>query len=679
MYFSKLNNHLSLHNQTNFSEVSDCILSLSSSIHLGAEGGGGRTSLDDIVLILLYFCKYMSKDYLVRYLGMSDSYARILLHRLAKLGYIDVVNLKKRDSYSGALYYSSRRGDRRVEGLLELPHRKSLGSNTSALSDTVSHDYALGICVLSMILNSHSSLDFIPEQNLVDRFSQVGAVSFRPDSICRAKDMSGYTYIYFEQDMGTEPVTTLLSKLLSYCLSDFIDTDINSLMVLSFRNKEVLPIRTKLCAPSENHSKLCVMSDMLCTIDSLLPIHTLNDFLNLISSDDFLTSYPSISNWIEANYNNLSDGGKTILSEFKDTYADWDEVRSYVTAVVNILSDAFMSGFPTKNNQISFTDFEKYVSDLKRHTNPYVNYPYNQKQLNFSYARQSTLIDYLDRCMSLSTAIEGAGTGYVEVGAKALRDKITMGMSCWCLPTELMSNYVHYLTPAANRVYLNCLGLLKILLPFKDDNEDYTSDYWKAYYDTHFHTRYTVSLSPSDEPMVLRNVLILPNNEIVSFEHLHDIGGWYRSLFFFEKLNDIANKDNVWFCNATTDEYGNPKLVTDGLPSHIHLMIVTDTLSRASSFLKRYKVSNAYMRAAFYEDALSYHTCNFVLESALYNSRENLVEFTKSGARFVKSPDNSTEYFLGNYNYPIRNDKQGPYERRPLENYRSIFVDTEEG
>ncbi|MCR5718961.1 MAG: hypothetical protein K6F84_00195 [Lachnospiraceae bacterium] len=368
------------------------------------------------------------------------------------------------------------------------------------------HDYGLGMSLLSlMLLRTPFCFEKEETHSFSKQSKQRGGLCI--DATVYFQDNRNFK-LYVEEDMGTEPMQTLIRKIGNYKHLGLTDT--NSCIIFSSH----LPF------------------------SGTRPAFNIND-LNILYSElkksgekDLYSFYRSFKMSMDKKLKMCLEDllictgtcitSKTKISNFNVLVKTLVPIKHYSTRYGIELSDSYET--------VTFTieDLKEYIETLSNGTNIFKKAFYGYVQANDTKKKFTNLTYLLTNILK----------------EKPTSDEITCllsGYPVFVLPSCLLANYSCFFYPLSK-------GYMKDII-----------ETLNRYYDKDSLTipirEYSQILSTPQMPFRLRNEIEISQDYSICIEHIgKDLGGYIRSLYFARNIGNISNHIIHLICICNNDE-----------------------------------------------------------------------------------------------------------------------------
>ncbi len=216
---------------------------IANSINKCLSGHIEKPTAGSIILALTYIAGYISIEELVCRYGLSETLAKTTTKRIQKSGDLNEFPLPKQDSLTRKLFYLSPTGFEKAKAFFDEPGEEEFRRRKRGLAPI--HDYSAGMSVLPF-LNLNMPFEIYKEVGLaLSKTGRTLAGTLRIDKIINFSDTDPMSIVFIEQDMGTEPVSTLVDKLINYDSKNMIWDPEDSCIIFSFRDPNIRIDTTK--------------------------------------------------------------------------------------------------------------------------------------------------------------------------------------------------------------------------------------------------------------------------------------------------------------------------------------------------------------------------------------------------------------------------------------------------
>lgn len=344
------------------------------------------------------------------------------------------------------------------------------------------HDFALGINMLHL-LNSPFSFSWSKEETLTGIYKVKAALSI--DMLIMLKGAAEpHTNLFIEQDMCTEPISTLLSKIELYDRHDLAAGDFYILLFSIYMGSTG---RRKIgCFDKAFLRK--VMADMEnCSCSSLMAYY------------EQLRAHPD---GYQESYLAKLSRLVTVL-ELYEPCRETDICRINASSTLVPCKDA---------GDYSLSELDDLYDDIAAGTYPYVQAYENLEHWNAAHGRWRNTLN------ALSLFAFG---GRVN---ERLATVLIMGYRCVFAPTVLLSNYFPYLFPYSYGTY------------------DRYKRSISAYYGepgNFVHTTELLSLIDGFPSFVFHNAAPVPGNGLIAVNHAWDIGAVFSASVLLHHTQNV--------------------------------------------------------------------------------------------------------------------------------------------
>lgn len=379
------------------------------------------------------------------------------------------------------------------------------------------HDYGVGISMLQLLLSPYSFV-YRKEYSISSGLMKEKG-SLCVDAYISVRHPISCT-LCIEQDMGTEPTPTLISKLYDY---DAKGLTASPSVYLIFSCHSIMPASE--CPSFTSSSLLSVKKGMIAA-----------------GEDDVYSYY-------------LSQGSslvEKVRTSLECLLLRVGVCSAYDDRGVYVPVERYHSGLrirKNRHNHFSLGELSRYIDELHCLCNPYRVRDYNRKQ--YDNARRT----YRSMLRLMCSTLSKEDYRRVEISS------LLKGFPCYVLPSVLLSNYFKYVTPAAfgmDKVYLDTLcayfpgmGNYSLTSPLI-----YTGEY--------------------NPTVIMRNCYTYDHGYVCIEDISHDAGAFLRSQFLLrnrpagiESLVIVALCDNIrdayYFCEQTSFSHTTTKMVHKGV------------------------------------------------------------------------------------------------------------------
>lgn len=507
---------------------------------LGLGELGGCTTLQTNILLLSYFVPFITTEMMVtvfRYPSCTFVNLYNAFKKLTSAGYLSQYELEgtKITTRPNSIYRISTKGVGLARELFPcIPDYNFKNYTFNQYSKY--HDYCLGWNFAHMLL---SGLSFEWQREEIHSLSGFNdSNSLRIDGIANIK--SSYINnmgviapkrIFFEQDMGTESLSVLTSKVDCYCtIYNFLLPQNNdTLIVFSFR-------RSMGASSSPIHTRF--------SIEKLLKFLKDNSFSSI---KDMLNAYGSKE--LESNSTNLSriKLGKMLLANraYMKAYEECDIVNGYeyftssygknapsnmgVQDNKNVVVEPYVS-VDTSGVDMTVTELNEYLTSIYQNDCTSLLVTQNRDCYNFAYNRRTHL------CQTYCKLLETS-----EISKNIGLYNMLKGLRVFGVPTNTMSNYCSYFYPQDSGVYDLLANSLEGYVFLRNET---TNAYYplEAQY-IQFNDTYTISddyIPATRVNTVFRNTYIDEVSETLNMAVVEniscDIGGYIRICYAYRSL-----------------------------------------------------------------------------------------------------------------------------------------------
>lgn len=393
--------HMNLYCDNRFKDITNEEFSLLLSENFNVDS----SLVKDNTLILMFLCSYISVDELSYYFSIPKTGVHTLysqLKKMEKTGIVKNCTITPKDGLALRYWYLSEDGFMLVasmfrDGVYEQYKRRGK-------KQIVVHDYSLGLNLIHLLLYKKP---FTWQKEVTWGIGkQKGNVCI--DGVCTFEDNKR---LFFEQDMGNEPNSTLIGKLVLYHNNKLMDNPSNDTLVFSFRKPHI-------SVSSEAYS----LSNITELIDFMEPLH--------IES-------------VNAAY-------KELIRDDIDRAGGFNKELLLKTSKKILISNGCID---TKGNELklfSFSSLLNYREEIKSMRSDVRMADINKGQYSFCKQKTHSLIGILNTTLSTD-----------EHRFSSCLISMYKGFSAYCFPTNLVSNYLYTIYELKDKIYESIKGYCK--------------------------------------------------------------------------------------------------------------------------------------------------------------------------------------------------------------------------
>lgn len=608
---------------------------------------------DLIPLAICLYTKLISPEMVITYLTKdSISTIRVSFTRLKKKGYLNCHTLGKFENTTKSLYYLTKKGYEYACSYITPDTFIPPYKNMSSIDSRLLHDYRSGFNALACLQIECNGLEIYRELGIKGQGTIPNGIlkkqnAVYPDMIVKVKHSEGANIIYFEEDCMVENQTVLANKLLSYSEEALDSRFPNDCIVFSF------------CKINKGNAAYTTRTDYNpFSVPQLEYLYNLMKFNNIGSTKELennktfiihdkttytnsvnLQKYNVVSENEETNIEKSSET-RNICGFSKDTkLPGFANLSEYITQLLVNLHT--VTGYYdeegevfNEHNYLTLEELQRYIEDIKNHTNPYALKDYLKSQYMAADTRTWNLAIKCKYIFSPDVVLND-NSEYV------FRDFIYNGCQVFGFATELMTNYTSYISPSNNQPYSNVLWFLSYFhpllryyendVPIKNVSEDLLYDY-KVSSEVLNYINNCGGYVPKS--LKLRNTITLPNKDTVSFEYVgHDIGAVYRVRAFYDVFmrqnNEIMYEiPDVSYDDYTIEALNNYKdTYKAGERVHHHVIAIVDSYEQSERYTKEFGIHIRQDKGLFNPNK---HTLNFILEADLHRNKGKYEKYLKN-------------------------------------------------
>lgn len=377
------------------------------------------------------------------------------------------------------------------------------------------HDYGVGISLLSFMLLG-TPFYYEKEENYA-----VKNIHKEKSSVC--VDCTIYTLkegykIYIEQDMGNEPMLTLVNKIGAYKHLELTKPD----SCIVFSSHAIMEYSN--CASFSIGELEGIYKDM--AEKGMNKVYSyFMEYGNDLSGSRLVTLKSLLVRTGVCNAYRDEDA----LTDEKPLLPEQVREDSLLRRSHRIIYEMKMEKDATLSEDFTLQELKRYIDDLSAGSNPYRVKAYNMEQ--YAVAKKK----YRNMCSLLCH--------YINRGAYDRESVLCLlgGYSCYMVPSVLLSDSAKHFMPMTEDALQS---YKKALLPYYCSIMD--AEY-KAQGPTIYFEEYA--------PVTVRNTLVLPNGTMIALEHVgKDIGGFLRCYYLCQLASSKPELKLHLVCLCDNDE-----------------------------------------------------------------------------------------------------------------------------